>query len=41
VQNVDNIHIGTLICDISGEKDIVKKAITRLRDSGIIVEESV
>jgi D-methionine transport system ATP-binding protein len=41
VQNVENVHIGTLICDISGDKEIVQKAISKLRESGIIVEESV
>ncbi len=41
VQNVENVHIGTLICDISGDNEIVQKAISKLRESGIIVEESV
>jgi len=41
VQNVENIHIGTLICDITGDKDLVEKAIIKLRENGIIVEESV
>ncbi len=39
VQNVDNIHIGTLLCDIEGKKEIVEKAVLRLREYGIIVEE--
>ncbi len=41
VQNVDNVHIGTLICDIAGDKKLVEKAIAKLRENGIIVEESV
>lgn len=41
VQNVENIHIGTLICDISGDEELVKQAIIKLRENGIIVEESV
>lgn len=40
VQNVENLHIGTLLCDISGEKEEIIKAITRLRDNGIVVEEN-
>lgn len=39
VQNVENHHIGTLICDISGDDDTVSKAIEALRAYGIIVEE--
>ncbi|MBK5200584.1 MAG: methionine ABC transporter ATP-binding protein [Spirochaetaceae bacterium] len=39
VQKVDNVHIGTLLCDIEGKKDIVEKAILRLEEYGIIVEE--
>ena len=39
VQNVENLHIGTLLCDISGKKEEVNKAITRLREYGIVVEE--
>ena len=41
VQNVENIHIGTLVCDITGDEELVKKAIIKLRENGIIVEESV
>lgn len=41
VQNVDNIHIGTLVCDISGDSILVKKAIKMLEEKGIVVEESV
>lgn len=39
VQNVENVHIGTLLCDIEGESEVVKKAIERLGEYGIIVEE--
>lgn len=39
VQNVDNMHIGTLICDISGDKEKVDKAIEALISYGIVVEE--
>jgi len=41
VQNVDNTHVGTLVCDISGDDELVNKAILLLREKGIIVEESV
>ncbi len=41
VQNVENVHIGTLVCDISGDPEYVKKAIDMLNEKGITVEESV
>lgn len=41
VQTVEDVHVGTLICDISGDKALVKQAIKQLNDSGIIVEESL
>lgn len=41
VQNVENIHIGTLVCDISGTPDLVGKAVLMLKDKGVIVEERV
>lgn len=40
VQNVDNLHIGTLLCDISGNKEEISKAVARLREYGIVVEEN-
>jgi D-methionine transport system ATP-binding protein len=40
VQNVENLHIGTLLCDISGDKELVSKAVARLREYGIVVEEN-
>ncbi|MGH4039004.1 MAG: methionine ABC transporter ATP-binding protein [Sphaerochaeta sp.] len=39
VQNVDDLHIGTLLCDISGDKEVVAQAVKRLREYGIVVEE--
>ncbi len=41
VQNVDNVHIGTLICDIAGDPSLVEKALKMLKEKGIVVEESV
>jgi D-methionine transport system ATP-binding protein len=41
VQNVDNVHIGTLICDIAGDPSLVEKALNMLKEKGIVVEESV
>ncbi len=41
VQTVDNIHVGTLICDISGDQKLVAQAVIKLKQRGIIVEESV
>ncbi len=38
VQSVDNMHIGTLICDITGDDDNVKSAVDELKTRGIIVE---
>lgn len=40
VQNVDNLHIGTLLCDITGSKSEVENAVARLREYGIVVEEN-
>lgn len=39
VQNVDDLHIGTLLCDISGDKKVVSQAVKKLREYGIVVEE--
>ena len=40
VQHVQDNDVGTLITDITGDSDEVKKALDYLRSSGIIVEES-
>jgi len=39
VQNVDDLHIGTLLCDISGDKKVVSQAVKKLREYGVVVEE--
>lgn len=39
VQHVGESEFGTLICDITGDKEDVKKTVKQLKDSKIIVEE--
>lgn len=41
VQDVGGTALGTLILDITGEKAEIERSITHLRQSGIIVEESL
>ncbi len=40
VQNVDGLHIGTMICDISGDESVRTAAVAELESLGVIVEES-